>query len=519
MAQSNTAPLHRTECRLENDPIGMFNDLYGWLHGSQTGGLDLHTVENETEKRIRGLAQALLQSHANDRGRHDVGKPLLAESRPTRSEETKKNGEDGKEENVGELVYLSHRRPGSRKYLSKFGWLDINRTGVGKRGEKSVFPLYEELSLPERQYGYPVQQAICTEVARGPFMEGVKALKRQGIKVAPANVDEVVIAAAKDFDDFYRQRPVSPPEDSAEILVSAVDCKGIPVRKEGHEDWLGPVTDNTGGDCDPDSKRQGKKKMATVAAVYTIRPYKRTPEEVTKEVSSKRHLQVVARRPRPEEKRVWASLRKSKDDIFDEVAQEMHLRDPHHAKMWVCLTDGERALQLRALEKLVRVTLILDLFHVLERLWDVANAFYKKGSDEARSWVTAHLLMILQGKVSHVARGIRQSATKRKQKLRGKKRKKVKQATTYFMNNREFMRYNEYLAAGSPIGSGAAEGACRCLIKDRLERTGMRWNKSAEAILRMRALELCEDTDEYWRFHIAREHERLYLSRYWKVAK
>ena len=350
-------------------------------------------------------------------------------------------------------------------------------------------------------------------------MEGVKALGRQGIKVAPANVDDVVIAAANDFDDFYRQRRISPPEATAEILASVVDCKGIPVRKEGHEDWLGPVRDDAADDRDPDSKRQGKKKMATVAAVYTIEPYKRTPEEVAKEVSSKRHLRVVARRPRPEEKRVWASLRKSKDDIFDEVAQEMHLRDPTHKKKWVCVTDGEKALQLRALEKLTGATLILDLFHVLERLWDVANAFYKKGSDEARDWVTAHLLMILQGKVSHVVRGIRQSATKRKQKLRGKKRKKVNKATNYFMNNREFMRYDEYLAAGYPIGSGAGEGACRCLIKDRLERTGMRWNKSAEAVLRMRALELCDDTDEYWAFHIAREHERLYLSRYWEVAE
>ena len=45
----------------------------------------------------------------------------------------------------------------------------------------------------------------------------------------------------------------------------------------------------------------------------------------------------------------------------------------------------------------------------------------------------------------------------------------------YYENNRDHMRYDEYLAAGYPIGSGVAEGACRHLVKDRMEQTGMRW--------------------------------------------
>jgi hypothetical protein len=46
------------------------------------------------------------------------------------------------------------------------------------------------------------------------------------------------------------------------------------------------------------------------------------------------------------------------------------------------------------------------------------------------------------------------------------------------------MRYHQYLAMGLPIASGAVEGACKNLIKDRMERSGMRWTEGmAEAML------------------------------------
>ena len=58
--------------------------------------------------------------------------------------------------------------------------------------------------------------------------------------------------------------------------------------------------------------------------------------------------------------------------------------------------------------------------------------------------------------------------------LKGEKRKTMRGAAEYFERNRDRMKYDEYLAAGYPIGSGVVEGACRHLVKDRMERTGMR---------------------------------------------
>lgn len=73
------------------------------------------------------------------------------------------------------------------------------------------------------------------------------------------------------------------------------------------------------------------------------------------------------------------------------------------------------------------------------------------------------------------------------------------------------MRYDEYLAAGYPIGSGVVEGACRHLIKDRMERTGMRWTRpGAQAMLRLRAAYLNNDWQTFVQFRIEAEQTSLY---------
>ena len=82
---------------------------------------------------------------------------------------------------------------------------------------------------------------------------------------------------------------------------------------------------------------------------------------------------------------------------------------------------------------------------------------------------------------------------------------------TYYENNREHMRYDEYLAAGYPIGSGVAEGACRHLVKDRLEQTGMRWTvNGAQAMLHTRAVYLNGQWDDLLEYHIQTEQTVLY---------
>ena len=163
--------------------------------------------------------------------------------------------------------------------------------------------------------------------------------------------------------------------------------------------------------------------------------------------------------------------------LFAGLAVERDQRDPERKKTLVCLLDGERSLWDMQRDWFERAIGILDIFHVSERIWEVAHCFHAKESEAAWQFATHHLRMILDGKVSYALRNLRRLLEKHKQELSQEKRKTLREAITYFENNQDHMRYDEYLAAGYPIGSGVAEGACRHLVKDRLELTGMRWER------------------------------------------
>ena len=344
---------------------------------------------------------------------------------------------------------------------------------------------------------------------QNPFPASVQTIAElTGVVVCKRSLEEILPDAAQDFDAFYRQRCAEPATGS--ILVAAVDCKGIPMVKP---ERAHPTPRLTKG------RKANKKRMATVATVFTRAPWVRTPQQVIESLfpSGRRPSGDTPTPPRPENKRVWASLLKGKTAVIQEVAEEMHRRDPSRSLTRLALTDGERALQIRVDQKL-DVTLILDLIHVVEKLWKAACVFHAEGSLEADLRVLDRTLRILFGKVGQVVKGIRQSITKRG--LSGAKLKTLQDVTGYLYRNRARMRYDEYLANGWPIASGPVEGACKNLIKDRMERSGMRWTEAmAEAIVQLRALYLSGDFDRYWQFHIEQDQRRLYPAAWTVVPK
>ena len=120
---------------------------------------------------------------------------------------------------------------------------------------------------------------------------------------------------------------------------------------------------------------------------------------------------------------------------------------------------------------------------------------------------------VLEGRAPQVAAGMRGSATKRR--LATRKREPVDRCANYLLKYQGYLAYDQYLAAGFPIGSGVIKGACRHLVNDRLGITGARWRlRGAEAVLRLRALRSSGDFDDYWRFHEAQEWQRTHRQRY-----
>jgi len=192
-------------------------------------------------------------------------------------------------------------------------------------------------------------------------------------------------------------------------------------------------------------------------------------------------------------------------------------RDPDKKKRWVALLDGNEhqleCVQEQARSAGVMLTVVIDLIHVAGYVWGAAKVLHPDDFAKRRKWVMEKLTTILWGQANVAAAGMRRSATMRK--LKADERKPLDQCADYLLKYQAHLRYDEALADGLPITTGVIEGACRHLVKDRMAITGARWGlPGGEAVLRLRALALTGDLDDYLKFHKACELERNHLSRY-----
>jgi hypothetical protein len=89
------------------------------------------------------------------------------------------------------------------------------------------------------------------------------------------------------------------------------------------------------------------------------------------------------------------------------------------------------------------------------------------------AFVKEKLFPLLEGRVSSVIRSLRHLATRHQ--LRVAKLDDIRRVCGYFETHCKRMKYDEYLSAGYPIATGVFEGACRHIVKDRMERSGTKW--------------------------------------------
>jgi hypothetical protein len=477
-----------------------FTSLRWWTRSEEAQAAEAFDVEEGIRVGGNEVMRLLLKDNFDIRGPGDVGPAVVLD-------------DEGKR--------LGHRREHAWEYKSQFGPIPVVRLGYGAPGEASVHPLDESLNIPARHHSFPLQKRVARLSARGPFDEVVDEIAATtAVKVHKRQVEEIVEDSAVDFDAFYEEQAndLPPPSETGPILTTSIDCKGIPRRRTA-EEKANPRPKHLG----KGEKRQ-KKKMATVASVHTTQPHRRTPKQVVAALMDPGAPGAARKRkPTPEYRRLWASVKKSKSEVIQEVAAEMERRDPTQSKLAVCVMDGERALHTSAVkylkEKFSRLILVLDIIHVLSYLWKASHVFNEEGSEEARLWVRERLLAILRGHVSQVVAGMRQSATKRG--LSEEEREPVDIACNYFLKNKDRMRYNRYLRLGIPIASGSSEGACGHLVKDRMELTGASWDVEADrtdAVLKLRALDKSGDLEPYWTFHMKQEKWRRF-SRKWTVSE
>ncbi len=472
-------------------------EMAKYLGSGDAFGATHSELEQFAEREGREFVRRMLQAHYDLRA--------MAE-RPVRAE-----GAD--------RIVRSFRRPSTRPLLTVAGRVDVARVAYQARDVDGLHPMDALLNLPRELYSHEIRRRAAEHAACASFEEVSAALSAAtGASIGKRQVEELAARAAQDFDDFYAMREAVV-EDTSDLLVLTFDGKGIPMLRE----HLRPET-RKAAESTPrrlrtrltKGEKRHRKRMAQVASLYSVAPYVRTVQDVLADLRPVREA-AKTRRPRPTNKRVWASVEKEPEVVIREAFDDALRRDPGKKRTWVVLVDGNRD-QLRLVKTAARrigvaITVIVDLIHVLEYLWKAAYAFHPDGSKDAESWVQQRLMWLLRGEHTKVRANLRRNASARE--LEEAKLKPVRACLRYLRGARHYLAYDDALAAGLPIATGVIEGACRYLVKDRMEKTGARWSLTgAEAVLRLRALRASGDFERYWLLHLDREHARHHRARY-----
>jgi hypothetical protein len=484
--------------KLEN-LVGAAEELSAWVHQAAQQGTPAHEVEREIFRRVLAIGRMALGQFFTSQGTGDLGETVtLPEGRTLRR------------------LPATH----TREYVSIFGPFPLERTVYGTReGQKiELVPLDARLALPESKFSYVLQdwdQRIATEQPYGQVAQFLEAIL--GLRQHVDNLERMSRHLADDAEAFAWSYAAPPPEEEGELVVESADGKGVPIRRpadappiQDHQHQRGPKPD--------------RKRMATVGAVYSVDRFVRTPEEVVEALFHDPQAPAPARpRPRPQHKRVYAQLTCENAEgetidgpaaVFGWLDQEVRQRRSAARPTVVSLMDGQESLweTKAAFQDDLPTVDILDLLHVTPRLWQAAHLFHRAGSPAAEAFVRERVQQILEGRVLAVVRGLRSLATRRR--LSPSRRKTLETICGYFEKNHARMRYDEYLKQGYPIASGVIEGACRHVVKDRLERTGMSWTKTgAQALLHLRAIAVSDHWQDFIAFRIEHETERLYPQR------
>jgi len=472
----------------------MGQDLATYVRQAAIEGTAAHEVEKGIWQRVLAMGRQATGQFLQMQGDGDVGETIEMD--------------DGEE-----LRRLP--QPHQRTYRSIFGPFTLSRCVYGTReGQRIDFvPLDARLELPESEFSYVLQDwagALCVEHAFGRTAATLETIL--GLSLAVDSLERMSRKMAESVEGFRTSLAKPPAKEEGEILVATADGKGVPMRR--------PADQRPVGARRKKGEKANKKQMATLGCVYTVDPKRRTPEDVVEAL-----FREGVGRPRDESpepaarhKRVWSSLTYDEGDlhvdaeteVFAWMADEVAMRRRNDQPM-VFLMDGQRSLWTSCATHLPRSNRveILDLLHAAEYVWNAAYLFHPEGSDAATTFVRDRVMRILQGEVGYVIGGLRQMATKRG--LPAKKRKKLTQICNYLNRNRHRMRYDEYLTAGYPIASGVIEGACRHVVKDRMERSGMRWTiDGAQAMLDLRSTSVNDQWSTFQLHRINAETQRLY---------
>lgn len=408
---------------------------------------------------------------------------------------------------------VRHRtvEPGQERGLaSVFGPVTVTRMAYRHRREENLYPADARSALPGDPYSMGLRSLAARHLAASGYGQAQELIAdRTGVRIGHAQLAGIAKGLAAWTADFYEERSRGAAEEeqpASDVIMMQGDGKGIAMRPEHRR--------NKGKE---DGTRPGIKKMAEIVAVADFTPAVREPEDIAAPAARRKA------HPGPEARDKWvsASVTESIEDMIAAAFDEADRRDPGRARQRVFLVDGNKqqlaAIAAESQARGLTVPVLIDYIHVSGYIGKAASALHPADPVLAGQWADGQLLRVLHGRAKAVAATLASVA----RKARANPRKRhldltdVDKAVTYLENNRQHMKYDKALANGWPIATGLIEGSCRFVIEDRFGITGARWSpEGAEDILKIRAIVVNGDLDDYMRYYKQRYRDEHHLARY-----
>ena len=472
----------------------LLDRLVGWLAGDLSAGLTHAEVEERIHTEGIPVLRQLLQDHFDlQAGREQQLEEVIDADGQSRS-------------------WAQQGR--ARQLATRFGPVTVTRIAYRSVGQADLHPADAVSNLPVEKHSHGLRKLAAVEAARGSFTDAAAAIERATtVRIGKRQVEELAAAAAVDVDAFYTAHA---PDWSADehVLALSFDAKGVVMRPDG----LRSATAKAAISQKLDARRskgekRNRKRMCEVAAVFDVTGAPRTIADILPEQAAQ------AATPAPVTSGKWlhASVTDDAAGVIAAGFAEADRRDPDRTRTWIALVDGNQhqidRIRAEAKTRKITIPVVVDFIHVIEYIWKAAWCFHPEGDPNAGQWVRAQARQVLAGRAGIVAAAIRRKATYHG--LDPGKRKPADTAAAYLLAKKPYLDYPTALQKGWPIATGVIEGACRHLVKDRMDVTGARWGlDGAEAILKLRTLTSNGDFDQYWTWHLAQEQQRVHNSRY-----
>ncbi|MFC1714383.1 ISKra4 family transposase [Candidatus Poribacteria bacterium] len=351
----------------------------------------------------------------------------------------------------GVLEYQSNRR---WILISLNGKVEIYRAYYYCENCKSgVAPLDKQLGLEGKHHSIGVRKKVALEASSEPFAETSKRLKELiGIQISSKESQleseelgqEVGIQEDELVEAFWSEQVDVEPEVTARRFYITADGTIVSTDEGGKEVKIGSVyeTPQTMNGLANDIRYTGG---------------------FNKSEHFGKKLYVLALR---------RGLRAAGEVIF--------------------IGDGARWIWNIARYHFPEATQIVDFYHAAERLWSLGRAIYGEGAKACKDWARKRVKYLLKGQVELVISSLCELDVP-------DFAEEIRDNITYFTNNKERMRYDEYRKRGYHIGSGTVESACKHVVGQRLKQAGMRWSvQGADAILQLRILWKNGEWNRFW---------------------